>query len=131
MRYDTYNMWINLKIKLETSPLVKTIIGIFSLIIFSVLSGAFVTELTHDGSIVWSDFYKAKSFYGLVLGAVLMYFYFRLQLGPDETVDKFRDDEYCKAYMRKQCLPELAKKINTSLKKAGDADGTVRDILKI
>jgi hypothetical protein len=121
-------MLSDLKKKLETSPLFKTIIGVFSLVIFSVLSGAFTTEISIDGNLEWSTFYKARSFYGLMLSSILMYFYFRLQFSFDQNVTKFQDDEYCKAYMRKECLPEAAKKINTLIKD-GKSTKQVKNII--
>jgi|SRR3989344_5568148 len=121
-------MLSNLKEKLEKSALLKTIIGIFSLVVFSILSGAFITEITHDGSLDWSFFYKTKSFYILIACCILMYFYFKFIFFIDQSVEQFMDDEYCKAYMRKQCLPEVAKKVNGLIKKGKSTD-EVRNIM--
>ncbi len=113
-------MCLNLKEKLQTSPLFKTFVGVFSIVIFGILSGAFIAEITINGKIEWGSFYKATSFYLLLFCCLLMYFYFRLQFNFEESIEKFKDDEYCKAYMRKQCLPEMAKKTNKLIKKGRD-----------
>ena len=39
------------------------------------------------------------------------------------------DDEYCKAYMRKECLPEIAKKAN-KLIKSGKDSSEIKNIIK-
>jgi len=121
-------MSILVKGKILKSALFKTVIGIFSIIIFSILSGAFITEITINGVLKWNFFYKTKSFYFLVIACILMYFYFRLQLDKDESIEKFKDDEYCKAYIRKECLPEVAKKANEWIKNGKDKN-RLKDIM--
>ncbi len=119
-------MHLCLKDKIQKSPLFKTIINIFSIFIFSILSGAFVTEITINNSLNWGSFYKTKSFYFLILASIFIYFYFRFQIQIDESIEKFKDNDYCTAYMRSQCLPELAQKVNESIRKGNDA---LRDIM--
>ena len=119
---------LSFKEKISKSVLFRTMVGIFSIIIFSILSGAFISEITINGILEWGFFYKARSFYFLLASCVLMYFYFRFQLERDESIEKFKDDEYCKAYMRKQCLPEMAKKANEWIKN-GKSKGHLKDIM--
>jgi hypothetical protein len=116
------------KEKILKSVLFRTVVGIFSIIIFSILSGAFIAEITIDGTLRWNLFYKTKSFYFLIASCFLMYFYFRFQLEKDESIEKFKDDDYCKAYMRKQCLPEMAKKANEWIKN-GKSKDHLKDIM--
>lgn len=117
-----------LRAEFEKSPFLKTLVGIFSIVVFSVLSGAFVAEITVEGKVQWFLFYKTASFYLLVLCSFLMYLYYKFQLDIDVSVEKFKDDDYCKAYMRKQCLPELAKKTNDLIKE-GKTNGRLKDIM--
>ena len=77
---------------------------------------------------VWETFYKTKSFYGLCASSILMYLYFRLQFEFDHSVEKFKDDQYCKAYIRKQCLPEIAKKASKLIKN-GKSKGRLKDLM--
>jgi len=114
-------MFSKIKDKVKDSPLFKTIIGISSLIIASILSNTFVAEITIDSAIHWNLFYKTKSFYFLLIFVFLIYFYYRFLWSIDKSIADFKDDEYCKAYMRRECLPEYTKKINELIKSGKDA----------
>jgi len=122
-------MFNKIKRKIQDAPIFKTIIGIFSLIIVSVLSGAFITEINIDGKLCWMVFYKARSFYGLIIFGFLIYFYYRFLYSYDKSIINFKDDAYCKAYMRKECLPELAKKAK-KLIKSGKSTEEIKNIIK-
>lgn len=121
-------MWLSFREKLLKSPLFKTLVGIFSIIVFSILSGAFITEITINGKLDWYLFYKTKSFYLLVVSCLFMYLYFKFQLSSEHSIEKFKDDEYCKAYMRQQCLPEMAKKANRLIKE-GKGKSRLKDLM--
>jgi hypothetical protein len=110
------------------SPLFKTLIGVFSLVIFSVLSGTFTVEITKNGVLEWNLFFRSVSFYLLLILIILMYFYFRFFYTLEKSIHDFKDDNYCKAYMRKECLPELAKKVNKMIKTGKDSQD-VKNIL--
>lgn len=122
-------MFSKIKNKIKNSPLFKTIIGVSSLIIAGILSNTFVAEITIDSEIHLNLFYKTKSFYFLLIFIVLIYFYYRFLWSIDKSTADFKDDEYCKAYMRKECLPQYAKKINELIKSGKDAN-EVRNIIK-
>jgi len=50
-----------------------------------------------------------------------MYFYFRFLYSSEKSIKDYMDDKYCKAYMRKECLPEIAKKANKLIKSGKDS----------
>jgi len=92
------------------SPLARTIAFVSSSIIAAILAGTFVTEITVNGTIQWSQFYKTLSFYGLALQSILVYGYQRFLFSYERKVEKFADAVYCKAYVMSKCLPEMADK---------------------
>lgn len=107
--------------KLNQSPLFRTIVGIVSLVVFGVLCGSFIFEITREGNLNWSYFYKAKSFYAILLSCFLVYLYYRFIFKDGEIkVNDFKDDDYCKAYMRREFLPELARKGRELIKSETD-----------
>ncbi len=54
-------------------------------------------------------FYLTRSFYGLCLISVVTYVYNRESYLYERKIERFLDDDYCRAYMAEQlCLPEAA-----------------------
>ncbi|EDZ61421.1 hypothetical protein SMGD1_2528 [Sulfurimonas gotlandica GD1] len=98
------------------SPAWKTFFSSVLPIITGILSGIFVIEITIDGVIAWSSFFKATSFYVLVFVAICMYFYNKAIYLFENEISKFSDDEYCTAYIRSKCLPEAAEKYKTLIR---------------
>lgn len=100
-----------------------------------VLASAFVVEISTPEGLHWSRTAHAPSFYALIGLAVVVFLYSRALYRHETAVDRFRDDTYCKAYMRSQCLPEAAQRYK-KLIRDGDigelekAMGEVRRILK-
>lgn len=110
-----------IKEKILRSPLFKTLVGVFSLVVFSVLSSTFTIEITKDGVLNWTLITQSISFYVLLVLVILMYFYFRFLYSSEKSIKDYMDDKYCKAYMRKECLPEIAKKANRLIKSGKDS----------
>ena len=91
------------------SPLIKTIVGIVLPIIAGVLSGVLIIELTNtDGNIVWSLWHEAGSFYALVAICLIVGVYHYGAYSFEKNILLYMDDEYCEAYVRSQCLPEVS-----------------------
>ena len=42
--------------------------------------------------------------------ALFVYVYYRAVYIYDKNVERFLDDDYCRAYMRSKCLPEAAER---------------------
>lgn len=96
--------------KVLESPGWKTFFSVTIPLAVGVLSGTFVAEISGVTGIQWSNFYLAYSFYGLLALAFLSYFYYKAVYLYEVEIERFRDDDYCRAYMRSKCLPEAAKK---------------------
>ncbi len=92
------------------SPGWKTFFSAVLPIAAAVLAGTFTVEITKDGALDWQHFYWAKSFYGLSTLSLVIYWYNRQLYLYERRVDRFLDDNYCRAYMRSQCLPEAAER---------------------
>jgi hypothetical protein len=69
-----------------------------------------------NGLINWSLFYKANSFYGLIILSICMYLYNKSVYLYENQVSKFADADYCTAYVRSKCLPEAAEKYKESIR---------------
>lgn len=67
-----------------------------------------MVEISTSDGLDWSEFYQAKSFYGLLATVVVSYIYNRKAYQYEREVERFQDDDYCRAYMRSKCLPEAA-----------------------
>lgn len=79
-----------------------------NLIVAGVMSSAFIVEISTKDGLRWSDFYRATSFYVLIVLAIVNYIFHKSVYTREIDILKFRDNEYCKAYMRAKCLPEAA-----------------------
>lgn len=95
---------------LMESPGWKTIFSVIIPIFSGVLSGSFIAEISTPVGLEWKNFYYAKSFYGLLLIIIIIYFYNRALFTREISIAKFSDSDYCLAYVRSKCLPEAAAK---------------------
>ena len=98
------------------SPELKTLFSVVVPIITGILSGTFIIEITMENDLDWMSFYKANSFYGLLVMVLLIYWYNRIVYQREKTVNRFLDKEYCVAYMRSECLPEAAERYKVLIK---------------
>jgi hypothetical protein len=119
--------------KILESPGWKTFFSVVIPVVVGVLSGTFVAEITTSNALNWSAFYKAKSFYGLLTMAAISYFYNRAIYIYERNVERFLDDDYCRAYMRSKCLPEAAEKYKELIRSGekGELASAMRDFEKI
>jgi hypothetical protein len=92
--------------KVFESPGWKTFFAVVIPLVVGVLSGNFVAEISTGGVLDWAQFYQARSFYGLLVMVGLSYVYNRAAYLYAREVDRFLDDDYCRAYMRSKCLFE-------------------------
>jgi len=116
------------KEKVLRSPLFKTLVGIFSLVIFSILSSTLTIEITKNDKVEWGLIFHSISFYILLFLIVLMYFYFCFLYSSEKSVRDYIDDKYCKAYMRRECLPEIAKTAKKIIK-SGKSTQEIKNII--
>jgi len=119
--------------KVLESPGWKTFFAVVIPAIVGVLSGAFVTEISSSGVLDWSLTLKAKSFYGLLVIAILSYIYYRELYLYEREVVRFLDDDYCRAYMRSKCLPEAAERYKESIRTGdkGELVNAMKELEKI
>jgi len=118
-----------IKKSIKEYPEIRTGIFIFSVLISGILCSAFVTEISLNGKLIWKSFYKAYTFWGLILYSILIYLYNRFIYKFEKNMMNFLDDDYCKAYIVQSCLPELIDKYKNDLK-SGKVGGELIDISK-
>lgn len=110
------SFWRRLRFFTLESPAGKTLVTVLTTVLAGVLSGTFVTEITVDSALNWILFYKAKSFYALGALTIFSYWHTRAVYLIERDVSKFADREYCIAYIRSQCLPDLAEQVRQQLR---------------
>ena len=115
------------------SPGWKTFFAVVIPMVVGVFSGTFVTEISATNGLDWKLFYKAKSFWGLVLIALFVYVYYRAVYLYDKNVERFLDDDYCRAYMRSKCLPEAAERYKELIRngEGGELEEAMREFERI
>jgi magnesium-transporting ATPase (P-type) len=118
-----------IKKSIKEYPEIRTGIFIFSVLISGILCSAFVTEISLNGELIWKSFYKAYTFWGLILYSILIYLYNRFIYKFEKNMMNFLDDDYCRAYIVQSCLPELIDKYKNDLK-SGKEGGELIDISK-
>jgi hypothetical protein len=117
------------------SPLFKTLIFGISTILSGVLASAFVVEISPSSELKWETFYRTRSFYGLVGLLILLYVYNRAAYAYEINMLRFQDRDYCIAYIRSKCLPELAERTRRNIREGTggelkDAMDELRKVLK-
>lgn len=124
------NLETKIKLLIHQSPLLRTLVDVFSLLVFSILSGWFMIEITENGQIMWSMFYKSTSFYLMILSSFLMYFYLRLKFDDIESTERYKDKDYCLAFMRKHNLPAIVKRQSDIVKngKTGELKNLISEL---
>lgn len=101
------------------SPRAKVVISSVLPVLTGVFSGAFVNQITDSGRILWGNFYLSPSFYLLIGVTALIVLINKAAFNRDLEIERFSDEDYCVAYMRSKCLPEIALKYQEIIK-SGD-----------
>lgn len=109
------------------SPLIRATINFVFIIVSGVLCSAFVTEINTLNGLSWMLFYKTKTFYLIIALFYLFYLYNKFLYKLELNINAFISDEYCKAYVRSQCLPALANKYRELIEK-GESSDDVKEI---
>jgi len=97
-------------------PEVRTGIFILSVLLSGILCSGFITEITVNGKLEWSSFYQTTTFWILCVYTILLYLYNRFIYLHEKNILKFLDDDYCKAYIINQCLPEITERYKKDIK---------------
>lgn len=112
-----------------SSPLIKSILGVVSIVLTGVLSSGFVAELSSQ-EVVWSNYFKTKCFYILILYALLAIFYNWQGYKWETSIERIMEKEYCKNFVLKENLPVLAEHCK-DLIKTGKIDEFIETTKKI
>jgi hypothetical protein len=95
---------------LMESPGIRTLFSAVFPIVAGVLSGTFIFEITTSTGLAWKLFYGTSSFYALCVLSLVIYLYNRELYLYEQEISRFRDVDYCVAYVRSKCLPEAAER---------------------
>ena len=126
--FQRYEEKWNIKQKLghylTINPTLKTIIFIITVVVTGILCSAFVTEINNvNYGIQWKYFYKYDSFYILLVIVAIDFFYNWINSSYDyNEIMKFSDDEFLKAYIRKNCAREIIDKVKSNIKDLDKVD---------
>lgn len=102
--------------KIGSSPEIKTVVFILSVLISGILCSGFITEITKEGKLDWSIFYKTVTFWLLVCYSFIVYLYNRFIYRFEKNILKYLDENYCKAYIINACLPEMTERYKQELR---------------
>ena len=119
--------------KILDSPAAKTAAFVVGTILTGILCGTFVTEITRDGELKWRLFYQSPSFYALCVIGVILFLYNREVFLYDRDILRFKDMEFCAAYIRSKCLPAAVEMYEAKIR-AGDLhelDEAMKEIRRI
>ena len=108
--------WKRVRELLLESPAWRTMVSVGTTIAAGVLAGTFVYELGTPAGLAWKSYYRTASFYGLLVVALVTYFFNRAVYIHERDVSRFMDDQYCIAYMRSKLLPEAADKYREQIR---------------
>lgn len=120
---------------LVESPTIRAIIPSLLAAAIGVLSGSLVTEITTPKGLAWNTVHHTFSFYGLIALTFVQVAYSRLMYESDRDVVRFAESEYCIAYLRSRCLPEMANRYQ-ELSRSGEggefkrAMDEIKEVLK-
>ena len=94
--------------KILESPACKTAIFVASTMLAGIFSAIFITEITAPTGMDWAGFYKARSFYVLLVLTAFIYLYNKEAIRFEKNILNYKDTEYCMAYVRSKYIPEAA-----------------------
>ena len=115
--------------KIGSSPEIKTLIFILSVLVSGILCSGFIAEITKEGKLDWATFYKTITFWLLLGYSFVIYLYNRFIFRFEKNILKYLDENYCKAYIINACLPEIAERYKQDLK-SGKKTSEIIDISK-
>jgi len=112
------------------SATAKAVIPNVLAVAVGVFSGALITDVTTPAGLLWSLAIRSSSLYVLVGLTGLSVVYSRLLYVHDREVTRFLDKDYCEAYMRSKCLPELAEKAQERIRngQGGEFDAAMNEV---
>lgn len=119
-------MPINIRMRrLMESAWAKTLGFFVSVVLTGLLASSFVAEFYFQDRPIYKFFYHSWSFYGILGILLIAFFYYRFLEQHDKQIGLYKDEDYCMAYLRRECLPAYAESLRTSIR-----NGTVSEDLK-
>jgi glycosyltransferase involved in cell wall biosynthesis len=92
------------------SPSTKLIISMLAIILTGILCGALAVRVSTPSGVQWRLALSMPVLYVLLGLVSAIGLYYRALYLHESAVTKFSNDDYCKAYMRSQCLPEAVER---------------------
>jgi hypothetical protein len=114
-------------------PMLSAAISAALAIAVGVFSGSLVSEITVKSGLDWSLVPKTFSFYALLVVSALQIAYTKATYERDQKISRFSDQEYCVAYMRAMCLPEMAAKAQERIRngQGGEFNAAMDEIRQV
>jgi hypothetical protein len=121
------------KNRILDSPGWRTFISIFTTIGTGIASGAFITEITTVNGLNWASSFYKPSFYILIVMGILIYVFQRALYIREIEIEKFRDIDYCRAYIRAKCLPAVANMYEDKIRSGdiGEFEKAMEEVNKV
>lgn len=105
---------------LAVLPAARVTGSVISVLLSALFSASLAIQIILEGGLIKTWFYMIVNFFVMPMSILLMIFYLRYLYLYDSSTRNFLDVEYCKAYMRRACLPEMAKKYQQMIKECSD-----------
>ena len=104
------------------SPILKTITFFLSVILSGVLTNSYISEITKNGKTIWAISFSSLSFRLILVYLVVIFYYNKMLMRYENDLYNFADQEFCKAYLTKELLPQWVKLQKDKIRK-GDLSG--------
>ena len=105
---------------LASSPIIKSMLFIITVVATGILCSSFVTEINTTDGLQWTHSLECDSFYWLIMVIVIDFIYNWLTYSNDAEILKFADDKFIIAYVRMHSIDAYVKKINKGIDAAPD-----------
>lgn len=115
------------------SPMANAAISATLAVGIGVFSGSLIAEITTSKGLEWSIVFKTFSLYALAAFTGAQMLYTKTTYERDQQVLRFADQEYCIAYMRAKCLPEMAAKAQERIRngQGGEFNAAMDEIKQV
>jgi hypothetical protein len=107
---------------IASSPKFRLAVTLIGGVFPGILGNVYASQIAPDGLIVWSSLVSVPAFWPLLISVSLWLFLNLGFLGYDEDVARFKDDDYCLAYVRKMHIEAHARQVREAPDKASLTD---------
>jgi hypothetical protein len=92
-----------------TSPTRRLLVTVIGSTLWTVVTGIYVNIVTQSGSFSASQAFRGLPFYSFLATTLFWFWINKRFLDVDEDIEKFRDDAYCRAYVRRARIKQYAR----------------------